>query len=96
MCDEVNEPKGSSYIESPKWLKYENATINPKNIDYSYFQYAFALKEHHKKIKNHLERVSNIKPYLDLDNWSFIEYPTTIHKNNYTLCIIKSIMRKLL
>ena len=30
-CDKVNEVKGSSYIESPKWLRYKNATINKKN-----------------------------------------------------------------
>ena len=32
-CDKVNELKGSSYIESTKWLGYKNITINPKDID---------------------------------------------------------------
>ena len=66
MCDEVNEPKGPSYIESPKWLKYENATINPKNIDYSYFQYAFALKEHHKKKSKIILNVYQILNHISI------------------------------
>ena len=45
--DKVNVPKGSSYIESPKWLRYKNSTINPKPIVDRCFQYAFALTQHH-------------------------------------------------
>ena len=30
---------GSSYIDSPEWLKKNNATINPKNNDDNCFQY---------------------------------------------------------
>ena len=32
--------KGSSYIDSPKWLKNKKATINPKNNDNNCCQYA--------------------------------------------------------
>ena len=31
-CDKVNELEGSSYNESPKCLRYKNATINPKKL----------------------------------------------------------------
>ena len=31
---------GSSYIDSPEWLKNKKATINPKNNDNNCFQYA--------------------------------------------------------
>ena len=30
-CAIVNEPKGSSYIKSPDWLKCKNVTISPKS-----------------------------------------------------------------
>ena len=30
-CAIVNEPKGSSYIKSPDWLKCKNVTICPKS-----------------------------------------------------------------
>ena len=35
--------RGGSYIDSPKWLKDEKSTINPKNNDYKCFQYAATL-----------------------------------------------------
>ena len=35
--------RGRSYIDSPKWLKYKKATINPKNNDNKCFQYAISV-----------------------------------------------------
>ena len=32
--------RGGSYIDSTEWLKYKKATINPKNNDGKYFQFA--------------------------------------------------------
>ena len=77
--------KGSSNIELPKWLRYKNATMIPKNIDNKCFQYPFTLTQHHGEIKNHPENVSNIKLFLDLYNWIGIEYRTAMNKNNRTL-----------
>ena len=39
---------GSSYIDSPKWLKNKKATINPKNNDNNCFQYALTVALNHK------------------------------------------------
>ena len=51
--EKVNVLKGSSFIKSPDWLRYINATINPKDIDDRCFQYAFArLHSIIKKTKN--------------------------------------------
>ena len=36
----VSLSRGGSYIDSPEWLKKKKATINPKNKDDKYFQYA--------------------------------------------------------
>ena len=52
-CNKVNVPKGSSYIKPLDWVRYKNATVNPKNINDRCFQYAFTLTQHHKEIKNH-------------------------------------------
>ena len=82
-CEKVNFKEGSSYIKSPNWLRYKNATINPKVI--GDINYTFAFTQHHKEIKNHFEEVSIIKPYLDLFNWMGVEYPTGVNKNNDTL-----------
>lgn len=44
-CDKVNAPKISLYTKSANWLKYKNTTINPKNVDDRFFQYAVALTQ---------------------------------------------------
>ena len=46
-----------SYIDSPKWLKNEKATINPKNNDDKCFQYALAVALNYEQIKSHPERI---------------------------------------
>ena len=62
------------YIKSPDWLGYENTTINPKYLNDRCFQYAFALTQHYKEIKNQPEGVSNIQPFVDLYNWKGMEH----------------------
>ena len=46
-----------SYIDSPKSLKDEKATINPKNNDDKCFQYALAVALNYEQIKSHPERI---------------------------------------
>ena len=44
--NKISLNRGGSYIDSPKWLKDKESTINPKNNDYKCFQYAvyFSIK----------------------------------------------------
>ena len=42
---------GGSYIDSWKWLKIKRATINPKNNDGKYFQYAITVSLNYEQIK---------------------------------------------
>ena len=37
--------RAASYRDSPKWLKNKKETINPKNNDSKYFQYAIMLNQ---------------------------------------------------
>ena len=67
--------KGSSYIDSSKWLKNKKATINHKNNDKNCFQYALTVALSHKQIKNHQERISNLKLFIDHYNWKGINFP---------------------
>lgn len=53
---------------SREWLRCQNATINSKHIDHRCLQYAFSLTQHYEEIQNHRERVSNIKPVINLLN----------------------------
>ena len=60
--------RGGSYIDSPKWLQNKKATINTKNNYDKYFQYAITvvLNKLNEQIKNHSERISNIKPFHEI------------------------------
>ena len=70
--------RGKSYIKSPEWLINKRATINPKNKDDKCFQYSITVALNHQKIKNHPERISNIKPFIDNYNWKGIDFPAGI------------------
>ena len=51
---------GSSYIDSPEWLKNKKATINPKNNDDNCFQYALTVALNYQNIKKDPQRISKI------------------------------------
>ena len=68
--------RGGSDTDSPDWLKNTKATINPKNNDDNCFQYALTIALNHKQIKSHIERISEIKPFIDQYNWKEIDFPS--------------------
>ena len=74
--NKINISRGRSYIDSPKWLKNEKSTINPKNNDYKCFQYVVTLALNLDKINNHPERTSKIKPFIEQYNWSNLDFPS--------------------
>ena len=59
---------------------YENkkATINPKNKDCNFFQYAATVALNYKEIEPHPEIISNIEPFIIKHNWEGINYPSKI------------------
>ena len=68
LCYNLNKvslSRGGSNIESPKWLKNKKATINPKNKDDKCFQYTLTVALIHEQVKDHPERISNIKPFIN-------------------------------
>ena len=67
--------RGKSCIDSPKWLKNKEATINPKNNDDKCFQYASTVALSYRNIKNNPEKISKIKPFINQYNWKVIEFP---------------------
>ena len=60
----ISLKRGRSYIDSPKWLKNKKATINQKNNDDNCFQYALTVALNYQNIKNNLERISKVNPFL--------------------------------
>ena len=75
--NEISLNRGGSYIDSPKWLKDQKSTINPKNNYDKCFQYAVTLALNLDNIDNHPERISKIKPFIDQYNWKDINFPST-------------------
>ena len=68
--------KGSSCIDSPKWLKNKEATINPKNNDNNCFQYALTVALNYQNIKKYPQRISKIKPFVHQYNWEEVDFPS--------------------
>ena len=67
--------RGSSYINSPKWIKYKRVTINPQNTeDNSCFQYAVTAALIYQNIDHHPERISKPKLFINNYNWKDIEF----------------------
>ena len=69
--------RGSTYIDSPKWLTDKKSTINPKNNDDKCFQYAVILALNLDNINKHPQRISKIRPFIDQYNWKDIDFSPT-------------------
>ena len=69
--------RGSSYIDSPIWIKNKGVTINPKNTkDNNCFQYAITALLNHQNINHDPERISKLQPFINNYNWTDIEFPS--------------------
>ena len=69
--------RGSSYIDSPEWIKNKGVTINPKNIkDNNCFQYAIIAALNYQNIDHHPERTSKLEPFINNYNWKDIKFPS--------------------
>ena len=67
-------------------MKNKKSTINPKNNDYKFFQYAVTLALTLDKINNHPERISKIKPFIEQYNWKDIDFiPTRKDRKKFEL-----------
>ena len=88
-----NLKRGRSCIKFPEWILNKKATINPKNKDNKYLQYAITAALNHQKIGKHPERISNIKPFIDKYSWKDINVPAGIkdwkkfEQNNKTISL---------
>ena len=86
--------RGSSYIDSPEWIKHKKVTINPQNTnDNKCFQYPIIAALNYQNIDHHLERISKLKPFIDNCNWDSIDFPaghkdsSALEKNNSNIAI---------
>ena len=63
-CHKINFKHGSLYIDYPDWIKKKRKTVNPKN-GVICFQYDATVALNYEEIESHLERVSNIRPFIN-------------------------------
>ena len=69
--------RGSSYINSPEWMKNKGVTINPKNTKNNMcFQYAINAALNHQNIDHHPERIFKLRPFINSYNWKDVEFPS--------------------
>ena len=74
----ISLKRGESYVDSPKWLKDKEATINLKNKnDNKCFQYAITVALNHQSIGNNPQRISKIEPFMGQYEWKNIDFLTT-------------------
>ena len=50
-CHEVNFKRGSSYVDSPGWIKNKKAAKNPKSEGDKCFQYATTVALNYEEIE---------------------------------------------
>ena len=62
-------------------MKNKKATINIKNNDDKYFQYAITVVLNHEQTKKDPQRITKIKPFIDQYNWKEIDFPS--HKKDW-------------
>ena len=75
--------RGSSYIDSPEWIKHKKVTINPQNTnDNNCFQHAIIAALNYQNINRNPERISKLKPFIDNYNWNSIDFLAG-HKDSY-------------
>ena len=86
--------RGSSYIDSPDWIKHKEVTINPQNTNGNKsFQYAIIAALNYQNIDNHSERISKLKRFIDNYNWDNVDFPaghkdsSVVEKNNNDIVI---------
>ena len=85
---------GGSYIITQDCIKYTKATINPKNKnDNKCMQYSIIVTLNFEKDNNYPERISKIKPFINIYDWKDINFPSskedwnTFEKNNRSIAL---------
>ena len=84
--------RGGSYIDSPKWLKNKEVTINPKNDDDDCFKYALTVALNHEEIRRNPQRISKIKPFINTYNWKDIKFPSILMTGKNLNKIIRQLL----
>ena len=92
-CHKVNSRRVFYILILQTGQKRKKLTINPKNTNDNFLQYAATVALNYKKINWNPEKVSNIKPFINKYNWKGINQPSkindweTFEQNNPTIAL---------
>ena len=75
-CHRISLNHCGSNIDSPDWIKYKRATINPKNNNGECCPYVAIVALNHENIVKDPQRISKIKPFIDNCNRKEISFPS--------------------
>ena len=90
----IDLKRGSSYIESPEWIKNKKCKINPYNTKDEYcFAHSIVIALYHQEIGKNPQRISKLQPFYKHFNWKDINFPAGLkewkqfEKNNTDIAL---------
>ena len=75
ILNEKTTENDNTYVETPKFIRFKKAVLNPRSNDNKSFQYSITLSSYYKEISNNFNRTANIEPYINNFNWNNINFP---------------------
>ena len=74
----LNLTRGGTHLPLPKFVERRKAVINPQNQDNECFKWSVIATLHNSEIKPHPERISSLRKFEFLFDWSDISFPTSL------------------
>ena len=74
----LNLTRGGTHLPLPKFIERRKAIINPQNRDSECFKWAVTAALHNSEIKCNPERISKLRKFESMYDWSDLSFPTSI------------------
>ena len=91
----LNLTRGGTHLLLPKFIEAKRAVINPQNQDNECFKWAVLAALHNPEIKCNPERISKLRKFESMYDWSDISFPTLLKdiskfefKNSLTINVL--------
>ena len=70
--------RGRSYVPLPDYIANRKVVINPQNDDWECFKWVIIAADRWTDIGSHLERISNLRKFVNNYDWSGLEFPVSL------------------
>ena len=74
----LNLTRGGTHLLLPKFIEAKRAIINPQNQDNECFKWAVLSALHNPEIKCNPERISKLRKFESMYDWSDLSFPTLL------------------